>query len=104
FARSTWVKVAWQSNATSHTVFWRKTRREKEWRKAEIVRETEYSIVGLEPDSEYEVRVATDPVNLYDLNGKLVEVAPSATSEPILARTRPWEARSWAGFKLWPSV
>ena len=104
FARPTWVKVAWESNADSHTVIWRQPGIEKKWSRAEVVREREYSIVELAPDHEYEVRVLADPQKLYDLDGKLVEVTHAAESRPIVVRTRPWEARQWAGFKLWPTV
>ncbi len=100
--RPNWLRIRWQSNCPSHRVQWRPAKRGAKWREAVSVRERVYTVVGLEPETEYEIRVVGEDVEFIDADGQRVKRRGDVYSPRIRAETAKWQARKFAGLLLWP--
>lgn len=103
--RPDYLRLAWDSNADAHVIEWRSLRpKRRPWQRVENVREREYTIILLSPDTEYEVRVSIAQPDFWDEKGQKIFLVKPAMSQPLVESTKAWQPRIWAGFKLWPSV
>lgn len=100
---ATWLVLRWSGPPGTWEVDYR-VRGRGEWTTGEPVRTTVYSLVGLKPDTRYQVRVRLVPPPYYDLDGVLNSSPVQPTATLLLVNTAAWAPRVVGALRLWPPV
>jgi len=101
---ATWAAVRWAGPEGSYEVSYRPVRWPRHaWMTADNVRGFSQSLVALEPDTTYEVRVRLQWPPHYDEQGQVV-AAPVPPDEPARLRltTAAWRPRTVGMLRIWP--
>ncbi len=103
---ATWARLSWKGPSLPYEISYRALRKPKE--KAIVLINLPghaYSLVGLEPSTEYEIRLRLLWPEFYDERGQL-STAPARPMDPppIKMITPSWQPRSLGFWRLWPPV
>jgi len=101
---ATWVAVQWAGAVGTYEVSYREPRWPRKRHVAlEGIHDLWYSLVGLTPETTYEMRVRLLWPQHYDEQGRAVAApAQPAASEPLSLTTKPWEYREVGQLRIWP--
>jgi len=103
---ATWARLAWKGPSRPYEISYLALHKPKE--KAIVLTNIPshaYSLVGLEPGTEYEIRLRLLWPEFYDERGQLTK-SPACPTEPppIKLITPAWQPRSLGFWRLWPPV